>query len=86
MKPGVIANQIESLDITSMVDNSILLHVASSNTLTKITISNLSASLVSDRLPTLLLTETTHLIRSVQDATNLIRTQLAMINFVKGTI
>ena len=86
IKPGIIFNQTSALSVASMDDDSMLIHVASTNTLSKLTIANLSSSLVTDRLPATIVTQSTELLRTMTDQLNLLRTQTAMVTIMEGMI
>jgi len=86
IKPGIIFNQVSALSVASMENDSILMHVASTNTLSKLTIANLSSSLVTDRLPAKIVTQSSELLRTMTGQLNLMRTQTAMVTIMEGMV
>jgi alpha-tubulin suppressor-like RCC1 family protein len=90
MRPGVISNQAISPIISELVDgidtDSLLLHVASTGTLSKLTIADLSSTLVLDRLAESIITKSSEFMRTLKDKRHLIRTQTQLVGLIDSAI
>jgi hypothetical protein len=89
LRPGVILNQPPSTDISELVSgidtNTLLLHVASTGTLSKLTIADLSSTITLGSLVNTIIATTNELIKDITSHINLTRSQTTMIGIMETT-
>ena len=89
LRPGVISNQMLSPAISELVNgidtNSLLLYVASSDTLTRLTIADLASTITLDSLVDTIIAKTNELIKDITSHINLTDSQVAIIGIMETT-